>query len=560
MEFVDLNLSLRYWVRRSIGHYLPRYNNAKEMFFYLKKTVPSFLSERFVDKPPDKRLLITSMGWYDAKTEAIYAKTLEALGYEAHVITPYDPFVAECFNLFGIRNIYFYEDYHKKCPSGQIRAEAESCIQNSTDEDILKLTRNGIHVGKYAASSAMRRTRRSSFDLKDNTMHSLFVEQLFHSLRAAASAEAILKQIKPDLLWVNDRGYTPVGELFDACINQGIPVIQRCASHKSGSEILKQYSAPDKSSIHPHSLSAESREYVRKIPRGEGLQQGLFTELERTYRSGDWFSEAGTQFNKVIYPKKDLVSKLQLDLGKKTAVIFPHMFWDATFFWGEDLFKDYYDWFVETLKVAAENKSLNWIIKIHPANVIKAKRDNYHGEHVELKAVYETFGQLPDHFRVIPPESDINTFNLFAVMDYCLTVRGTIGIEASALGINTLTAGTGRYGRLGFTYDFDSREDYLACIRSLQDLPPMTEEKKELASRYAYGIFVLRPIKLDLLEHGFNNDERGTMRFRPLFRNRDEFEKSSFVAGLRDFVLSGREDYLNLQLNTSPSVPWRDIS
>lgn len=538
--------TIKYYTKRFISRYLPKYKNSKEMVSCLRKIVTPFMREKFADKPFDKRLIIASMGWHDAKTEAIYAKALEAIGYETYILTGYNPFIREIFKIFGINNIEYYEDFYKKFSLRKFKTEAENYVRRVTEEDILKLKRARVQVGKYAASSFMRITRNSSFNLKDGTMKSLFIEQLGHSLKAQVAVEVILEQIKPDLVWVIDRGYTPIGQLFDACLKRSIPVISRNSSHKSGWEIVKRYSTSAMDGIHPQSLSAESWRCIKKMPWSDARWQELYNELEGTYRSGDWFSEVGTQFNKVIYSKGELISKLKIDSTKKTAVIFPHMFWDATFFWGKDLFKDYYDWFVNVLKIAAKNTRLNWIIKIHPANIVKAKRDNYRGGHRELVAIYEILGEIPSHIKIISPESDINTFSLFRLMDYCLTVRGTVGIEASAFGITTLTAGTGRYDRLGFTYDFDSKEDCLKCIASLQDIPAMTEETVELARRFAYGIFILRPIQLDLLEHGYNQDEKGTMRFLPLFKNRDEFEKSNFVREFRNFVSSGAEDYLNI--------------
>jgi hypothetical protein len=547
---MDLKLYTRLVLRKSVGRYLSRhrsiYRQPDEEFRYLKDVVPAFMAEKLTDTPADKRVLYVSMGWYDAKTEAIYLKAIEALGYEPYVLTCYDPYVSDIFRLYGIRRTYFYEDYFKKISLNKLKKEAENYISGFKDKEaILGLKRNGISIGKFAASSFMKMTRGSSFDLSDEHNKILLTEQLTHSLRAEETAEMILSDTQPDLVFVIDRGYTPVGQLFDACMNKSIPVISRNSSHKSGWEIIKRYSSSELSVVHPQSLSKDSWDYVKNMPWDDSKWKELYRELAETYGSGDWFSEVGTQFNKKMYSRENLLLQLQLDTGKKTAVIFPHMFWDATFFWGEDLFNDYYEWFVNVLKVAAENKNLNWIIKIHPANVVKAKRDNYKGEHVELKAVYETLGDLPGHIKVIVPESDINTFSLFEIMDYCLTVRGTIGIESAMMGINTLTAGTGRYDRLGFTHDFNSKEDYLESIRSLEDILPMNAEKIELARRFAFGIFKLRPIELDLLEYGFSQDEKGSIRFKPLFKNREEFESSSFIKGLRNFVSSGSEDFLN---------------
>ena len=46
--------------------------------------------------------------------------------------------------------------------------------------------------------------------------------------------------------------------------------------------------------------------------------------------------------------------------------------------------------------------------------------------------VLTEFGELPSHISVIYPETDISTLSLFQIGHYCLTVRGTVGIEASA--------------------------------------------------------------------------------------------------------------------------------
>lgn len=543
---MDLGLYLKFIIYKLGSSYLQRYSTANEHFRYLQQVIPPFMGKRLSDKPTGKRALFASSGWYDAKTEAIYLKALEALGYEPCVLTGYDPYLEKIFNIYGIKKIFYYEDFFKKFSLKKITIEAKSYITGATGKDILEIKKNGINVGKFAASGFMRSTRGSNLDLRDSKQQQLFITELSYSLRAANSIEIILDEIKPDLVFVIDRGYAPVGQLFDACLKRAIPVISRNASHKSGWEILKRYSRPEDGINHPHSLSGESWEYIRKMPWNNNMWQELYNELAKTYGSGDWFAEVGTQFNKKVYSKKELTSLLKLDPKKKTAVIFPHIFWDATFFWGEDLFENYYDWFVNVLKVAARNENLNWVIKIHPANVVKAKRDNYQGEHTELTAVHEILGQIPGHIRIIEPESDINTFSLFDLMDYCLTVRGTIGIEAAAFGITTLTAGTGRYDHFGFTYDFNSKKDYLECVRSLENMPPMTEDIIELARRFAYGIFILRPIHLDLLEHGYNQDEKGSMKYRPLFKDREEFENSKFVQGVGHFVMSGKEDCLNI--------------
>src|SRR5665213_2023901 len=90
-------------------------------------------------------------------------------------------------------------------------------------------------------------------------------------------------------------------------------------------------------------------------------------------------------------------------------------------------------------------------------------------------------------------DTDINTFSLFDVADYGLTVRGTIGMELPCYGIPTVTAGTGRYSGRGFTMDPGTPAEYQALLARLHSVPRLDAATVTMARRYAYGTFFLRP-------------------------------------------------------------------
>ena len=180
-----------------------------------------------------------------------------------------------------------------------------------------------------------------------------------------------------------------------------------------------------------------------------------------SYLSGEWYGKSAPSSTRTLQEAAEIRRALGLEVGKKTAVIFSHIFWDGTFFYGTDLFGSYEEWFVETMKVACANPHVNWIVKIHPANIVKNVRDGVGSEPSELTAIRSLGEPLPPHVRVVQPDSRMSTLSLYSVMDYCVTVRGTVGIEAASFGIPVLTAGTGRYDRLGFTIDSESRAQYL---------------------------------------------------------------------------------------------------
>jgi hypothetical protein len=151
---------------------------------------------------------------------------------------------------------------------------------------------------------------------------------------------------------------------------------------------------------------------------------------------------------------------------------------------------------------------------------------------------------LPTHITMVPPDSAINTLSLFDVMDYCVTVRGTVGIEAAAFGIPVLTAGTGRYDRLGFTIDSDSKADYLKRLACIEEIPPLSDIERNLAERFAYGLFKLRPLTLKTVTLEYQRDQRASLSTKVQSAGSD-IRNAPDLGAFAEWVRSGREDFLS---------------
>jgi hypothetical protein len=65
----------------------------------------------------------------------------------------------------------------------------------------------------------------------------------------------------------------------------------------------------------------------------------------------------GTQLGKWLHERAEVLRSLGLDASKKTAVIYSHIFWDVTFFWGEDLFDNYEECFFGDSKACVRQRS-----------------------------------------------------------------------------------------------------------------------------------------------------------------------------------------------------------
>lgn len=486
---------------------------------------------------------VVFLGWSSLEhviAESVVRKSFELAGFRPHVLADPTPAIRSIYATVGVN---FIESFARYCPLPDRRQATKLLSTIKNFSELIELVWDDVTVGKYVSSSLMRQKRKGSLDLNDLNVRKQIIDGLASSISYAIGARRIISELSPTALVQVDRGYSPFGEIFDTCINNGVPVYTWNIAHRDNALMLKKYHSGNRDA-HPSSLSIESWQQLCGTSWGDEKRNILKSELAGSYNSGEWYGEVGTQFGKKQFNSKEISDRLGLDPGKKTAAIFAHIFWDATFFWGEDLFRDYEDWFVETVRAACANDRLNWLVKIHPANLVKDIRDGISGEHSEISALQKYIGELPKHVKVIPADTDITTLSLLEVIDYCLTVRGTVGMEAALLGKNVLTAGTGRYDRHGFTVDFDSRDNYLSQLEKLEDLQPPSVESIRLAEQYSYGVFIARPVRLRSFDLRFSQDPGATLLATCKASSSTELALAPELVSIASWLHSGKEDFL----------------
>jgi hypothetical protein len=509
-------------------------------FHQWRRNYGTILAPSLLGAGPHRRALIVTKGTINGcKVETALIKGLELGGFEPIVLT--DKRFAKYFRVAGVRELAYWEQFLHVEPA----AEASRIVASANAvEDLLPVEHAGARVGKFALSTSFRSLRAGRLDFADARTRQVLTGHVASGMARAAAAHRMLDRLRPDLVVFMGNRYTGHGEVMDVAIDRGIDVITWFDAHRSNALILKRYNRNNRDQHHA-SLSDASWQMMQQRPWGAADREALHRELADSYAAGDWYSRGGTQTNKAIIPTAELRRQLNLDPRKPTAVIFPHVIWDATLFWGTDLFNNYEDWLIETVRAACANSHVNWVIKIHPVHVAKNAMERIDEEAGEVAAIRRRIGPLPPHVTLIPPDTRINTYSLFAVMDYCLTVRGTIGIEAASMGIRVLTAGTGRYDHRGFTTDSTTAAEYLDRLAHLQALRPLNAAERELAERYAYGAFLLRPWLMSSIVISHDRDVEATMRVHVKATSssalRDADDLRAFGAWAAD---GAREDFL----------------
>lgn len=460
------------------------------------------LGRRRPQSPPAKTALLVSGPHTCLLVDLWLIKALELAGYATVVLTLGARQWNRYYELGGASKVHSWDDFRG---SRNHLEEAKAVVaQNPSLPSLARFEHAGARVGRVASSTTLRELRIGSLDLASSPFQQRHLANLLsRSMSLADAARELLRRIAPECVVFSDLVYLRRGELFDLCLLDGVQTVVWHPAHRNNSLILKRYGLANRED-HPVSLSPESWRLIQQMPWTDAHRAELQGELARAYSQGDWYGESGTQFSKRFVGRAEIQKRFGLDPARKSAFLFPHIAWDAPLSWGESLFETYEQWLVETVRAACRNDKVNWVIKIHPANVGKQLKERYAGVPAEVAALRKHIAVLPPHVILLPAESDISTFPLFEMMDYCLTVRGTIGVEAASFGIPVLTAGTGRYDRRGFTVDSESRQQYLDRIGRIQDIPRLSPAARELAERFAYGIFLLRPFPLETVSLEFD--------------------------------------------------------
>ena len=479
-----------------------------------------------------KCIHINFFSWFDTQNTIFSFFIINLIGIENNNILY---FKTKFLNFFVNSKKFSFGlplNFYSKISFGELSSLLSDLTKKSY-KDIFKYKYQDVECGKYAISSSIRLLRTPEINLK-NKKHLYVVKFfLFKSILIADSAINYLDENEDiDCAIFNDKSYVGAGELFDQCIKRKISCIQFVASYKNNIILLKKFNEENKNE-HPSSISQDIWEKFKLVELSQKQKNYLNKEIEIQYKNNTWYPSAGTMIGKNFSNNNDLINQLKLNERKKTAIIFPHIFWDGTFFFGKDLFDNYIDWYRETLKSAYKNKNLNWIIKSHPSNFIKNNRDKISNntEEPELSIIKELFGKVPENFTFIGSSSKINTFQLFEILDYCFTIRGTVGIEAALRNKIVITAGTGRYDNRGFSYNFDSKEKYFEFIKNLHNFEHTKNDIVRNAEKFAYIAFMCKTFELKSANYFYNKDDKASLNLNIQF---DQLDNTDFIHSIRD--------------------------
>jgi hypothetical protein len=216
-------------------------------------------------------------------------------------------------------------------------------------------------------------------------------------------------------------------------------------------------------------------------------------ELERLYRARRggqvWETFARQWQSGESLGAQKLRSTLGLHSEKPLALVCTNVVGDSLALDRQVFTEGMAEWLQRTVQHLAERRDVQLVVRVHPGELLGAG-------HPSIEIVNNAMADLPEHVTVIPPDSDINTYDLIELAHVGLVYTTTVGMEMAMLGVPVIVAGDAHYRNKGFTHHPESMKGYLGTLDQLLAEPQgrrLPEEQVQLARRYAYRFFFEYP-------------------------------------------------------------------
>ncbi len=329
-------------------------------------------------------------------------------------------------------------------------------------EGLLKLEFRDVRIGDLIYDDYLKRHELVTFQLRDVSLRL----EIKRALQFFFLYSNILSKLNAEILVTTHLCYLEYGVLARIANSRGMAVIEttdvitsvyppatnnRDLNYHTGIQLQLEVA---------ESISVENRnELIRSAKKM--LQYRFSGEIKQIDALKAYVK---SDSNSVI-----LKSLSKSNAGKTLVVLFAHIFDDSPHTSSSMVYQDYFVWLRETVLQFESNNECHLIIKPHPSSSKSQVQ--------EIESL--TLGSAATNTTMLP--LGCNTYEVLKFADVIITVQGTIGLEAAALGKNVLTSGDAFYANRGFTIDSRSVSEYLENLSILSKISDLSESQTENA-------------------------------------------------------------------------------
>lgn len=409
----------------------------RNFYPYTVVNVMPFL--KYLAKKHSKKIIIASEpGICDENAMRVYA----SYGIDGHIIVGRVPFYMQIYFLFWALKFW---------------------VLRKSGDDVLKLCYHGVPFGEEAYDAIIRKNA-NLYTVERVTLRYAYdiMRCLFHMY----AAEAIFKNHGYDMFVFSDcdyelNGYPKMAMKYKLRIWQ------------AGGAVITEHRETNYKVFHGAFITKD--EYYKMKDEVSAKDINCFLNKHFSGTNDDYLDKTA-YLGKKEYDKFGLYKKLGVKhVKRKNVLIAAHAFSDSPHYGVNMLYRDYFIWLVETVKLLSKNDNVNVFVKEHPSAC-------WYGE--EGSVSYYISKNNYSNVYVLPV--DFSTMSAFSIMDAIVTCQGTIGLEATIWGMPVFTASQGYYSRFGIGYSSCTIDEYEYKMLHITDYEAPNLDTMEKAKLLLY--------------------------------------------------------------------------
>lgn len=479
-----------YWlVRHRDKHICSRFSLEQ-----LSKRIPEiveFLKANRITPEEKKKIFLFASLHYWIEHVALVGSVLSALGHEVYLgYLPYHDWQNE-INRFDLKrqNIYAQTILGKLSPYiTPISFLGLPAAYKMLPPDIQDI------VQKISDYDTQYTLQKETID-PANPIYKL---RLRRNARAARCAFTWLSANKPDTVIIPNATIQEFAVVYEVAQHFGITAV----SYEFCDQQQRIWLAQNRKVMRQE--TDQMWEAYKDVALTRGQKRKIHELFEARRKASVW-----KNFSRLWQPVPAIgVKKAREELGldeRPVALLATNVLGDSLTL-GRDIFTNTMEeWIVRTLQYFSGRSDVQFIIRVHPGEVLT------HGQSM-VDVVNRILPKLPENIHLIKPEDKTNTYDLIAASDLGLVYTTTVGLEIAMSGVPVIVVGDTHYRERGFTHDLRGWRKYYRLIGDILEDPNsfrLTSEEIDLAWAYAYRFFFdyPRPFPWHLAKKWKNYDE-----------------------------------------------------
>lgn len=328
--------------------------------------------------------------------------------------------------------------------------------------------------------------QREDIDVRgDDGDRALYEMRLIRNRRAAASVHALLTDNNFDVVIIPNGSILEFGAAYRVARRLGVETVTYEFGEQrervwlaQNAEVMRQDTTELWEAVKDIPLLPDERLSIEKLFRARRGGQ-TWAQFRRRWQAG---ASEGAQLAR---------KKLGLDPERPMVLLCTNVVADSLALNRQVFTSGMAEWLSKTVALFGDLHEYQLIVRVHPGEMLGAG-------HPSVEIVKDALPHQPEHVIVVPPESEINTYDLIELAHLGLVYTTTVGLEMCMHGVPVIVAGATHYKGKGFTDDPDSWGEYSDAVHERLEgtrQAGLSEQEVNMAWRYAYRFFFDYPFK-----------------------------------------------------------------